>query len=112
MKFFQILYKNLAAIGFTPNQQQNDRLQLNLRQIFTIFKYFTDVIVVGVYVFSKAERSEEYIVPIFSLTVIAGITVSFLSIILKNEKLFRLIKIAADETTFSKCFFTLFLTFY
>lgn len=103
MKFYQILYKNLAEIGFTPQQQQNNLWPLNAPQMFYIGKYSTDVIVIGVYVFSKAESIDHYMVSTFSLTVIAGITISFISIIFENDKLFHLIEIATDETTLSKC---------
>lgn len=104
MKYYQILYKNLAAIGFIPIQQQNTHWPLNVQQIFCIFKYSTDVIFIGVYVFCKADGIDQYMVTTFALTVLVGIALSFLSMIFKNEKLFDMIEVAIEEMTFSKFF--------
>lgn len=102
MEFYETIQKNLAAIGFTPNQQGHQR-QLSSGQLFCIFKYSTDLTVIGAYVFYEAERIDEYLDPIFALTVIGGIFISFVSIILKNDKLFKIIELSTEELILSRC---------
>lgn len=103
MKLFVTIQKNLAAMGFTPNMQQNNQLQLSPGQVFYIIKYATDLIVITLYVFREAERVGEYIDTIFSLTVQGGVFIGFVSIILKNDKLFNIIEISEAEPALSEC---------
>lgn len=103
VKIFQTIQKNMAAMGFKPNQQQNHHRQVNSGQIVWVIKCFLDISILAVYVFCKANRIEEYMDSVFSLTVVAGVTVAFVSIILHNDKLFNMIDRTEMELTFSKC---------
>lgn len=103
MKFFESIQNNMATMGFTLNQQQNHQRQLNFCQFCYIFKYSTDLIVITVYVVREAERVDQYIESIFSLTVVGGVLIAFISIIMKNDKLFNMIELSAEEVTLSKC---------
>lgn len=102
MKIFQEVQKNLAELGCTPNQRYNNRWQLNFHQIFGVVKCSADSINFAVYVFTQAERIEEYMDSIFSLTDVVGITISYISIIIKNDNLFKMIETAEKEVNFSK----------
>lgn len=104
----------MATMGFTPNQQQNHQRQLNFSQFFCIFTYSMNIIAIGAYVFREADRIDEYIELTFSLTVIGGVLIAFISIILKNDKLFNMIEATAEEITLSKCsdVFRFFLAFH
>lgn len=102
MKIFQAVQKNLGVLGFAPNQHQNNHWrQLNLRQICGVVKCSVDSISTAVYVFTQAERTEEYMDSVFSLTVDVGITVSYISIIFKNDSLFKMIESAEEEANLS-----------
>lgn len=103
MKFFESIQNNMATMGFTLNQQQNHQRQLNFCQFCYILKYSTDLIVITVYVVREAERVDQYIESIFSLTVVGGVLIAFISIIMKNDKLFNMIELSAEEVTLSKC---------
>lgn len=99
MKIFQTIQRNMAAMGFTPNQPQNNYRQLKFGQIIIVGVCSIDAIKMGVYIFCEADGIEEYMYSIFSLTVVAGITISFISFIFKNDKLFNVIEIIAKELT-------------
>lgn len=51
----------------------------------------------------EANDFEEYINPIFTLTIFAGITITFISFILQNDNIFKAIELVAKESNFSKC---------
>lgn len=97
MKLFQTVQKNMAAMGFFPNQQQNGRRKLTFGQILSVFLYSINVISFCIYISCVANTIEEYIDSIFSSTVIVGIEIAFISIIFKNDKLFRTIENAEKE---------------
>lgn len=102
MKFFQTIRKNLASMGFTPNEQQSNHRQLSAGQIFCIAKCSIDVVVQGVYIFREAEHIEDYMESICLVTVVGGVLIAYISIILKNDKLFNMFEAAEGEATFSK----------
>lgn len=103
MKFLQTIRKNMVAMGFAPNQQQNSHRRFSSRQIFFTAKYFIDIIVIGVYIFCEADRNEEYMESVFSLTAVVGATIVFISVTAHNDKLFDILELVADEGNFSKC---------
>lgn len=104
LKYIQVTGRYMAAMGFTPNQQQNDQwCRLSFIQIFCIVKCCMDVIEIGVYVFFEADRIDEYMDSIFALTVIVGILIALINIIFKSDKLFNMFETAAEEANFSKC---------
>lgn len=100
MKIVQKIQEILALMGLTPNHQQNNHRLLNSRQIFYIAKYSMDAIT---YVFVKADGIEEYMDPIFALTVVFGIELAFINTIFKSDKLFKMIETTEVELNFSKC---------
>lgn len=113
MKLYETIQKNMAAMGFTPNQQQNSQRQLSSGQIFCIFKCSMDLTATTVYIFRNVERIDECIDAISSLTVIGGVLIAFVSIILKNDKLFKIMELSTEELTLSNCskIFRFFLNF-
>lgn len=102
MNFFQTIYKNFAAMGFNPNQQKNNHFQFHPRQIFYIIHYSINIILCGVFLFCEEHNTEEYMESIYGLTAVTGITIAFISIILKNDELFINMELAAEEGNFSR----------
>lgn len=92
----------MAVAGFTPNQQQSEYRQLSFGQVIGVMKCFIDFVTIGSYVFREANRIDQYMEMVFSLTAVAGFTMAFISIIFKNDKLFKMLEIATEETIFSK----------
>lgn len=113
MEIFGTIQKNFATMGFTPNQQQNHQWPLSSGQFFYIFTFSMDLITFTVYIFREAERIDEYINSAFSLAVEGGVLIAFVSIIFKNDKLFKIIEISTEELILSKCLkiFCFFLDF-
>lgn len=103
MKIFQTVQRNLAVLGFTPNQRQSNRWQLDWREIFGVAKCSADTVTIAAYVFTQAESIEEYMDSIFALIVLVSITISYISVIVRNDTLFRMIETAEDEVNLSKC---------
>lgn len=97
MKIFQTVQKNLAALGLAPNRQQNNNWHLTAGQIGSVVICSVDVIKLGVYIFCEASSIEEYMDLIFSLTFVAGVTLTYTSMIFKNDKVFITIELCAKE---------------
>lgn len=102
MKFAQTIGKNMAAMGFAPNQQQNNQWQFSSRQISCTLIYFTNIITCSAYIFYKANETEEYMESIYLFAAVAGITIAFISMCLNNDKLFDILELASVEGNFSK----------
>lgn len=102
LKVFQQIQQILAVMGFAPNQQQNNRLNLNYRQIIFVFVCGTNVTFLSSYIFLVANDIEEYMDAIFSLIVLVTIAIAFISIIFKNDQLFNYIECLTKELTDSK----------
>lgn len=92
MKIFQIVQKDMAAMGFIPNQQQNHDRGLNTGQIIGVFAFIIDAVSFVVYFFYKANSIEEYMDLTFALTAIVGVFIGFINFILKNDDFFNLIE--------------------
>lgn len=101
MIIFQTIRKNMAAMGFTPNQQQNSHRKFSFRQTVCTVKYSIDILLIGVYVFCEADRTDEYMESIFAFTAGIAITIAFISIIWKNDQLFNLLELSSQELTIS-----------
>lgn len=102
-KLFRKVKSDLTAMGFSPNKQQSDSWKLSSSQIASVTLYSTNCVLVGFGVFWAADSFEECMNPIFWLTVLAGASIAFTSVIFKNDKLFNAIKLVANEECFSKC---------
>lgn len=101
MKHFETVQKYLAAAGFAPNQQQNKSQKFSPGQIFGSFLYSINTIFIGLSVW-EANGFEEYINPIFSLTIFFGATIVFINFIFINDKIFNVIELVTNESNFSK----------
>lgn len=98
MKIFQTVQNNMAAMGFASIQQQNNHhRQMSFGPIIDVILCSIDAISVGVYIFREANGIEEYMVTIFTFTVLVAIAISFVSIIFKNDKIFNAIEFCANE---------------
>lgn len=97
MKIFQTVQKKLAALGLVPNQQRTNNWQMSSGQIASVVICSVDVIKLCVYIFCEASSIEEYMDLIFSLTFVVGTTITYTSIILKNDKVFITIELCAKE---------------
>lgn len=102
MKIYQTVHKTMAAIGFTPNQQQNNQRQWSSGHIFSVVINSINTFSLSAYIFYEANGIEEYMDSIFSLTMTVGVSVAFISIIFKNDKLFNAIEGCAKEIADSK----------
>lgn len=103
LKIFQCIQQILAAMGFAPNQQQNNRLNLNYRQIIFVIVCGMNVTFLSSYIFLEANDIEEYMDAIFSLIIMVTIAIAFISIIFKNDQLFNYIECVTKELTDRKC---------
>lgn len=105
MKYFQTIQKNIAVLGLTPRQLQSNHPQWNLRQIFCTIKYSYNTIAMGIYVFFEADRVEEYMESMFSLTACVAVEAAYISFIFKSDKLFNTFELVSEELTRSKWLF-------
>lgn len=102
IKLFQTIQKNLATMGFIPNQQQIRNLKSTSVQIIWVTSSSINSVFLCVYIACVASSMEEYTDSIFSLTVIVGIEIAFISIIHKNDQLFNTIELCVMEMQNSK----------
>lgn len=103
MKFFQRTQKILAAMGFTRNQQQNYHGKLNFRQMVFVFVCTINALLLVFYIFFVANTMAEYMDAIFSLTVLVGVEMVFISFIFKNDDIFTGFDFCERILTESKC---------
>lgn len=101
MHIFQTIQKNLAVIGITPKQQREHQ-KLNSRQIIFIAITAIDITSIFFYISLETNGIAEYMDIIFSLTVVVGIIMAFISIILKKDKGFNTMERSDEELTFSE----------
>lgn len=100
MELFQTLQKNMATIGFTPNQPENDFYRkLSTFQLFVIAAFLIDVGTVCVYFFYEAKGIEEYMDAILEFLVSVTILVAFVSLIFKNNDIFDILERTGKELT-------------
>lgn len=106
MHVFQTIQKNLAVIGITPKQQrpkqQRGHQKLNSRQIIFVAITAADITSIVFYISLETNGIAEYMDIIFSLTVVVGIVMAFISIILKKDKGFNTMELTETELTFSE----------
>lgn len=101
MKIYQILQRNLAVMGFTPIQQQNNNWKISYGQIIDIVLYSIEAIFIGRYTFYEASGIEDYMKSIFLFAVLFAITIAYISIIFKNDKIFNTIEFFEQELNHS-----------
>lgn len=101
MKSLETIRKNMAAMGFVPTQQQNNHREFSSRQFFCTAKLSIDVIGIAAYMFFEADRTEDFVEPIFAITALGGITIVFVSLVFKNDKLFDTFEHSSAEMTIS-----------
>lgn len=113
MKLFQTVQKILASMGFTPNQQrENVHREFNFRQNIFVVILAINAILLVFYIFLVANALDEYMDAIFSLTVVIGTEMAFISLICKNDDIFINIEFLEKQITESKCkFMTLYSVF-
>lgn len=109
MKVFKLSEKHLAVMGFTPNQQINNRPEWNFRQIIGVVTYAFYIILYGVYIIFEANSLDEYMDSIFLLNAIVAVMICFINIIFKNDKLFEMIEQFGNEFTVSTYSFDRFV---
>lgn len=102
MKIWHTTQIHLATIGFAPNQQQNSGRLASPVQIVQIVICCIDLVTIGGYIFREANGLEKYIESILAFTVVAGVTISFISFVLKNDKMYDNIKLCEMELSYSK----------
>lgn len=86
MKIFQIIRKNFNALGFSV-----DDCTINKNNIWAILISSSAIASQFVYTWYEVDSIEEYVQCIFMITGGLGISISFLSIILKKTELSDLI---------------------
>lgn len=101
MHVFHTIQKNLAVIGIT-SKQQREHQKLNSRQIIFIAITAVDITSIFLYISLETNGIAEYMDIIFSLTVVVGIVMAFISIILKKDKGFNTMELTETELTFSE----------
>lgn len=100
MKLFQTLQKNMATMGFNPNQQGNDSYRkLSIAQFFAIGIFLVDIGTVCVYILHEAKGIVEYMDAIFELIVSVTILVAFVSLTFKNNDIFDVLERTEKELT-------------
>lgn len=103
IKIYEKIKENMAAMGFTPNQQtQNSDWKLSRFQIIVITILSIDVGTLCVFLFYEASGIEEYMDAIFELTTEVGMFSSFISLIFKNDDIFVILETTTNELTESE----------
>lgn len=102
IEMFQTVRKKFAAIGFTPNQRQNNCWQFTVDQVIGVGKLFMDAVLTGIYLYREANHIIEYIDCGFLLTLVVGATIVYINFVVKNNKMFNMLELIATEQNFSK----------
>lgn len=98
MKIFQTLLKNIATIGFTPNQQRQTKYRkVSRSQIIMITIFCINIGTLCVFFFYEANGIEQYMDVIYEFTVTFGIFIAFLSIIFKVDDIFNILELTEKE---------------
>lgn len=102
MEIFQTLENNMVAMGFEPNQQQNNNRKLSPIQIIVFTILAIDVVSLSVFYFYEAKGLEEHANLIFGLIVDIGTCICFTNIILRNDDIFNMIETVTQELSDSE----------
>lgn len=102
LKIFQVVREKLAMIGIAPNQQQNNRLKLNLRQTIFVGTAVADAILNICYFYFETIRTKDYMDVVLCVTNEVGVLISFFSLIVKGDKGFNTIELCETELIHSK----------
>lgn len=103
MEIFRKIQKILAAMGFTRNQQPTSHGKLNFRQAVFVAVCAINIILLVFYIFFVTKTIDENMDAIFSLTVLVGIMIAFVSLIFKNDDLFTDIECCGETLSESMC---------
>lgn len=104
MKIDQTIRKNLGAMGFAPNRQQQTKYpKISRYQGITIALIFMELSKISVSFFHEASDVKEYMDATFVFIVAFGIFFSYISIIFRNDDLFNVIELAEKEIIDSGC---------
>lgn len=95
--------KKYGRNGFHPKPTTMQSSAIEFSSNLWCFYMFHGCNVLGFYILNEVDTIEECMDTIFALIVVVGITLAYISIICKNDKLFNMIKFTAEEATFSKC---------
>lgn len=91
MKIFQIIQKNFALMEFVPNQQQKNSRTFSRAQIIKIFWCTLSSSLIAVHFFHVTNSMEECMYSLFALTNAIAFTLSYASVVYKNDKIFNII---------------------
>lgn len=98
----QVFQEKIEAMGCTPNQQQNRHRKLNFHQIVFVVVCAINITFLCFYMVLEANSIETYMDAIFSMTTLIAITISFISIVCKNDEIFISIDNCEKELNESK----------
>ena len=88
MKLFLTTQRNLAALGFIPNQNH----LLNKQHICGILIGVSTTISQFLYIFREADTTEDYMASIFTVTAVIAITLNHMTIVFKTTELYDFIE--------------------
>lgn len=91
-------------MGLYPNQQQNTSWKYGSIQTINVITYSINNILIALDILWDVNGFEEYISPIYWFTLCNGLTIFFIRLVLKNDKLFNTIELATEEANFSEHF--------
>lgn len=91
MKILHSVQKNLALMGFCPNQQQNSRGIFNKRKTRWICSFALITSLISVYFVHVADSREAYMSSLFTLLIAATTTASLFTVFNKNNQIFHTI---------------------
>ena len=98
MKLYQIVQKNFALLGISPNQSR-----CNQKSVFIFFILSLAITLGAVFIFFKANTFLEYTQNIYITITFFGMYISFLAILFQKGELFELIDYMeknADESEY------------
>lgn len=111
MKILQKVQKDLALVGFHPNQQQNSKKTFGKLQTIEIFLATLCTIQIGVYFLYVANSTEEYMYSFFALIAGVSLTLTFICLAVKNDKIFNttdMFEQIINESELQFCFILLY----
>lgn len=96
MKIHQTFQKNIATMGFVPNQQQNNNKIFRAKELWGLFFSVLNTTLPGLYFFRVANSREEYMYSLFALICAFSIALCHTSLIFKNDAIFDAIEMCEN----------------
>lgn len=87
MKLLQIIQKNFAYLGISPNQSH-----WNVKSAMDFFVFSSITVLGAVFLFFKANSFLEYTMNIYVTTAAFGVSIVFITMLFQKEKLFKLVE--------------------